>query len=83
LAYDAIRCGGTTPAVLNAANELAVEAFLQEKVGFLDIPRIIGSVVQKHTTTAASSLEHILAADKWSRHAAQDIIHEIQGVSYS
>ncbi len=83
LAYDAIRRGGTTPAVLNAANELAVEAFLQEKVGFLDISRIIGSVVQKHTTTAASSLEQILAADKWSRHAAQDIIHEIQGASYS
>ncbi len=82
-AYDAIRRGGTTPAVLNAANELAVEAFLQEKVGFLDIPRIIGSVVQKHTTTAASSLEQILVADKWSRHAAQDVIHEIQGVSYS
>lgn len=83
LAYDAIRRGGTTPAVLNAANELAVEAFLQEKVGFLDIPRIIGSVVQKHTTTSASSLEQILAADKWSRRAAHDVIHEIQGVSYS
>ena len=83
LAYDAIQRGGTTPAVLNAANELAVEAFLQEKVGFLDIPRIIGAVVERHTTSAASSLEQILAADKWARHMAQDIIDEIQGVSYS
>lgn len=83
LAYDAIRRGGTTPAVLNAANELAVEAFLQEKIAFLDIPRIINQVMTKHTNTAASSLEKILAADSWARLMAQDVIHEIQGVSYA
>jgi 1-deoxy-D-xylulose-5-phosphate reductoisomerase len=83
LAYEAIRSGGTTPAVLNAANELAVEAFLQERVGFLDIPRVISTVVEKHTCTAASSLEQILAADSWARLAAQDVICEIQGVSYA
>ncbi len=83
LAYDAIRRGGTTPAVLNAANELAVEAFLLEKIGFLDIPRIIGKVVTKHTSTAASSLEPILAADAWARQTAQNVISEIQGVSYA
>jgi len=82
LAYEAIRRGGTTPAVLNAANELAVDAFLQEKVGFLDIPRIIGAVVEKHAITAATSLAAILAADNWARGAAQDVIHEIQGASY-
>lgn len=83
LAYDAIRLGGTTPAVLNAANELAVEAFLREKIAFLDIPRIISQVMTKHTNTAASSLEKILAADSWARLMAQDVIHEIQGVSYA
>ena len=83
LAYDAIRRGGTTPAVLNAANELAVDAFLQEQIGFLDIPRIIAKVVAEHTNTVASSLEPILAADTWARQAAQDIICEIQGVSYA
>jgi 1-deoxy-D-xylulose-5-phosphate reductoisomerase len=83
LAYDAIRCGGTTPAVLNAANELAVEAFLQEKIGFLDIPRIIGKVVAKHTNTVASSLDQILTADSWARQTAQNVIHEIQGASYT
>jgi 1-deoxy-D-xylulose-5-phosphate reductoisomerase len=82
LAYDAILRGGTVPAVLNAANELAVEAFLQEKIGFLDIPRVIAAVVEKHTVSAASSLEQILAADSWSRKTAQDVILEIEGVSY-
>jgi 1-deoxy-D-xylulose-5-phosphate reductoisomerase len=83
LAYDAIRRGGTTPAVLNAANELAVDAFLHEKVGFLDIPRIIGAVVEKHTNSAATSLDQVLAADNWARLAARDVIHEIQGASYT
>jgi 1-deoxy-D-xylulose-5-phosphate reductoisomerase len=82
LAYDAIRRGGTTPAVLNAANELAVDAFLQEKVRFLDIPRIIGAVIDKHESSAASSLAEILAADNWARIVASDIIDEIQGASY-
>ena len=82
LAYDAIKRGGTTPAVLNAANELAVDAFLHEKVGFLDIPRIIGSVVEKHSSSTASSLEQILSADAWARQNAHDVICEIQGASY-
>ena len=82
LAYDAIKRGGTTPAVLNAANELAVDAFLHEKVGFLDIPRIIGSVVERHSSSAASSLEQILSADAWARQTAHDVICEIQGASY-
>lgn len=83
LAYDAIRSGGTTPAVLNAANELAVDAFLHERIGFLDIPRVIGTVVAKHKNSSASDLEQILAADNWARQAAQDVVNEIQGVSYS
>jgi 1-deoxy-D-xylulose-5-phosphate reductoisomerase len=82
LAYEAIKRGGTTPAVLNAANELAVDAFLHDKVGFLDIPRIIGSVVEKHSNSAASSLEQILSADAWARQNAHDVICEIQGASY-
>jgi 1-deoxy-D-xylulose-5-phosphate reductoisomerase len=82
LAYEAIKRGGTTPAVLNAANELAVDAFLHDKVGFLDIPRIIGSVVEKHSNSAASSLEQILSADAWARQNAHNVICEIQGASY-
>ncbi len=82
LAYDAIRRGGTTPAVLNAANELAVDAFLHEKVGFLDIPRIIAAVVEEHASSAATSLDQVLAADRWAREMARDVIQELQGASY-
>jgi len=82
LAYDALRRGGSAPAVLNAANELAVEAFLAERIGFLDIPRIIASVVAQHEVTAADSLERILAADRWARQIAQEKIDDIQGAFY-
>jgi 1-deoxy-D-xylulose-5-phosphate reductoisomerase len=60
-----------------------VDAFLQGKVGFLDIPRIIRSVVERHTSGAASSLEQILSADSWARQTAHVVICEIQGASYS
>ncbi len=83
LAYEAIRRGGTTPAVLNAANEIAVEAFLQEKVGFLDIPRIISLAMDGHSCTAVAGLEEILAADAWARQRAESVIDNIQGASYA
>ncbi len=83
LAYEAIRRGGTTPAVLNAANELAVEAFLQENISFLDIPRTISSVMEQHSTTAASGLEPILRADSWARITAKSVIDDLQGASYT
>ena len=83
LAYDAIRRGGTTPAVLNAANELAVDAFLMEQIGFLDIPRIISMVMDQHATVEASGLEPILAADSWARQAAKRVIADLQGASYA
>jgi len=83
LAYDAIRRGGTAPAVLNAANELAVDAFLHEKIQFLDIPRVIGAVVDKHELTLADNLDKILAADRWARLTAAEVIRDIEGASYS
>ncbi len=82
LAYEAIRQGGTAPAVLNAANELAVEAFLQERIRFLDIPRIIAAVAAQHEITAADSLERVLAADRWARGVALEKIADMQGASY-
>jgi len=83
LAYNAIRRGGTYPAVLNAANEIAVEAFLLEKVGFLDIPRVISTVIEGHSCTAVASLDKVLAADTWARQATEAVIEDIQGVSYA
>ncbi len=67
LAYDALRQGGTAPAVLNAANEVAVAAFLDEKIKFGDIPRLIGAACKAHTPRPASDLDTVLAADAWAR----------------
>ncbi|GAP94717.1 1-deoxy-D-xylulose-5-phosphate reductoisomerase [Leptolyngbya sp. NIES-2104] len=69
LAYAAGRAGGCMPAVLNAANEQAVALFLEEKIQFLDIPRLIEETCDRYTTQNRStpSLEEILAADEWAR----------------
>jgi 1-deoxy-D-xylulose-5-phosphate reductoisomerase len=69
LAYAAGRAGGSMPAVLNAANEQAVALFLDEKIRFLDIPRCIEQICDRHQQDNSSnpSLDDILAADKWAR----------------
>ncbi|MBD2439935.1 1-deoxy-D-xylulose-5-phosphate reductoisomerase [Nostoc sp. FACHB-110] len=69
LAYAAGKAGGSMPAVLNAANEQAVALFLAEKIGFLDIPRCIEWVCDRHQNhnCANPSLDDILAADQWAR----------------
>ncbi len=67
LAYRALRAGGTLPAVLNAANEVAVSAFLGEKVKFGDIPKLIEAACDAHTKQPADSLESVLEADSWAR----------------
>ena len=69
LAYAAGRAGGAMPAVLNAANEQAVALFLEEKISFLDIPRVIEKVCDRFAIHNSSnpSLDDILAADNWAR----------------
>jgi 1-deoxy-D-xylulose-5-phosphate reductoisomerase len=69
LAYAAGRAGGSMPAVLNGANEQAVALFLDEKIHFLDIPKVIEKVCDKHRNdfTLTPSLDDILAADIWAR----------------
>lgn len=69
LAYAAGRAGGSMPAVLNAANEQAVALFLEEKIQFLDIPKLIEMACDKHQQDNCQSpgLDDILAADKWAR----------------
>src|SRR5690606_6289530 len=71
LAYQAGRAGGTAPAVLSAANEVAVEAFLNRHIGFFDIVTCVESVLQAHTVTKASDLESVLDADRWARRRAR------------
>lgn len=74
LAYEAISAGGTLPTVLNAANEIAVDAFLNEKIGFTDIPVVIERCMQQFVVEKATSLEVILATDRKAREISQQII---------
>jgi 1-deoxy-D-xylulose-5-phosphate reductoisomerase len=67
LAYQAGRNGRSYPAALNAANEVAVGAFLNEAISFTDIPRIIEQVLESHTPVGAFELEAVLAVDAWAR----------------
>jgi 1-deoxy-D-xylulose-5-phosphate reductoisomerase len=73
LAFEAARTGGTMPAVLNAANEIAVSLFLNEKIGFLDIPRLVEGVMGKHTVITDPTLNEILNSDCWAREMAEEI----------
>jgi 1-deoxy-D-xylulose-5-phosphate reductoisomerase len=70
LAYRAIERGGTMPAALNAANEIAVEAFLDARIRLSEIPRIIESVLDEHEAQPAETLEIILETDAWARNRA-------------
>ncbi len=74
LAYSAGRAGGAMSAVLNAANEQAVALFLEEKIGFLDIPRLIEQACDRfvNQNTPQPTLEDILEADRWARQAVRD-----------
>ncbi len=76
LAYSAIKKGGTMPAVLNAANEIAVFAFLDGKIGFMDIPKVIKSTMDKHTIKFNYNITELLNADLWARSYAKSIIKE-------
>lgn len=67
LAYDAMREGGTMPAALSAANEVAVANFLDKKIAFMDIPRAISATMNAHATRPCNSIEAILEADRWAR----------------
>ncbi len=74
LAFDALRAGGTSTAILNAANEIAVENFLGERIGFTDIPRVIEHTLERVTATEAKLLDAILAADRAARATASEYI---------
>lgn len=74
LAYTAARRGGTAPAVLNAANEVAVQAFLDRRVGFIDIPRVIEHALTHTPMAVEPTLEHVLADDARARTVAEAFI---------
>jgi 1-deoxy-D-xylulose-5-phosphate reductoisomerase len=75
LAYEALNEGGTMSAVLNAANEIAVDAFLSRRIGFREIHRIIIRTMQKHANRAAKEIGEVLEVDRWARGQAAAFIH--------
>jgi len=70
LAFDALKLSGTAPAIMNAANEIAVAAFLDEKIGFTQIPTLIESVLTNSNIEAVTDLKMVVAADQAARAAA-------------
>ncbi|MEY3219943.1 MAG: hypothetical protein RIT27_1300 [Pseudomonadota bacterium] len=76
LAFEAMQMGGTATAILNAANEIAVEAFLSEKLAFVDIPIIIEETLSRCTIQPAEQLEIILNADQQARIIAKELLQQ-------
>lgn len=77
LGYDSLRIGDTMPAIMNAANEIAVEAFLNGGIRFTDIPEIIRSTMDAHHPQPVESIEDALAADRWAREKAESLVHAL------
>lgn len=76
LARESCIRGGTFPAVLNAANELAVEAFLNRRIGFYDIPLVIEKTLERHNYQNLDFIENVLEADMWARKEVEYIIEQ-------
>ncbi len=76
-AYEAIREGGSMPAVLNAANEVAVHAFLEGRIGFNDIARVVRAVMDSHGKIGTPGLDDLLEADRQARLSATTILEEL------
>ena len=77
LAYQAGKTGGTMPAVMNAANEVAVSAFLDEGLSFKSIVTAVAEIMERHLPLPADDLDTILDADHWARREAQNIIQQL------
>jgi 1-deoxy-D-xylulose-5-phosphate reductoisomerase len=74
LAREALQAGGGTPTILSAANEIAVEAFLQRRIGFLDISQMVDRVLQRLGTPCADTLQDVIALDAIARRTAYDLM---------
>jgi 1-deoxy-D-xylulose-5-phosphate reductoisomerase len=77
LAKLAVQVGGTMPVVLNAADEIAVNAFLQQKIGFMDIPAIIEAVMERHRPIAEPDLNTVWEVDEWARAMARELVQKL------
>jgi len=75
LAYQASEAGGSAPAVMNAANEVAVEAFLSGQLAFLKIPQLIEKVLENHRSEKLTTIDQVLCADLQGRDSARELIN--------
>lgn len=73
LAYDALKAGDSACIAVNGANEAAVELFLNSKISFMDIPRLITAVLEKHETANNPTLDEIIEIDKWARNLTNEL----------
>ena len=81
LAFEALRCGGTAPAVLNAANEIAVQAFLDRRIGFLAIAEVIADVMNRVPNLPALDMSTVLHQDALARAAAHEVVSGLHRVT--
>ncbi|MEJ5328854.1 MAG: 1-deoxy-D-xylulose-5-phosphate reductoisomerase [Desulfobaccales bacterium] len=79
LGYEAAAIGGTMPAVLNAANEVAVAAFLAGRLPFMGIPRVVADTMAAHQPEPLANLEQVLAVNDWARERAEQLIRQTAG----
>ena len=77
LAFNACEIGGTLPAVLNAANEVAVNGFLNRAIGFVDIPVVVEQTMDQHAVVPDPALDDILGADRWARVCAEGLTKKL------
>ena len=82
LAYRALRTGGTAPAAMNAANEVAVEAFLNNELAFHEIAQVIESVLNAHTRGEITDLDTVLETDRWAREEARGISRKAGHIAF-
>ena len=80
LAYQALATGGTMPVALNAANEVAVAAFLEKRIGFLEIHRIVARTMAAHAAKGVQDVQEILEVDRWAREKAALWVQRAKGV---
>ena len=80
LAFQVLEAGGNAPVIFNAANEIAVEAFLQERISFLQIPSIVSSALDACETSKIEGLDAVLESDRMARDATSKIIHLTKGM---
>jgi 1-deoxy-D-xylulose-5-phosphate reductoisomerase len=78
LAFRALETGGSLPAVMNGANEIAVESFLQGRIGFLQIPELIEKTMEAHNIFSLDTIEKVIEADAWAREKAGAILERMR-----